>query len=104
MVQPRCSLHTIATDPAMCALTRDTELFCHVRNWPTPSEHAFDHQQPSPNVQSCITVTHETSCACEDFEQLHLPRRSHLFTSPRLSPTSLPGTPSRANPGGVEGR
>jgi hypothetical protein len=39
-----------------------------MRNWPTQVNDPFDEQQPSANVQPCITVRHETSGDCEDFD------------------------------------
>jgi hypothetical protein len=45
----------------MGALAGDTELAGNMRNWPTQVNDPFDEQQPSANVQPCITVRHETS-------------------------------------------
>jgi hypothetical protein len=52
----------------MGTLARDAELASDVRHGSTLVEDAFDQEQPSPNVQSCITVRHETSGCGEDFD------------------------------------
>ncbi len=63
-----------------------------LRHWSTQADHPFDQYQPSANVQPCITVRHETSGCGEDFDHLHLARRSHPFTRARLLPMSLLST------------
>jgi hypothetical protein len=52
----------------MGTLARDAELAGDVRDGSTQVEDAFDQERPSPNVQPCITVRHETAGDCEDFD------------------------------------
>jgi hypothetical protein len=52
----------------MGTLTGNAELAGDVCHWSTQADDPFDQKQPSPDVQACITVRHETSRCCEDFE------------------------------------
>jgi len=52
----------------MGALARYAELFGDVGHGPAMVEDALDQERPSPNRQACITVSHEISCAGEDFD------------------------------------
>ena len=67
-MQAGSTFAAVTPHPALGTLAGDADLSGDVRHWSTQADDTFDQEQPSANVQPCITVRHETSGFGEDLD------------------------------------